>query len=477
MEKQQKFAKYYHLTASYKPKLTFKRNFSLWFQITKGVFKKYIARVLLAVFLLVLVGLVIKFLVPKLPVFENNLVIGVVGEYTQDNLPQALTQLYSSGLTKIQSDGQIAPSLANWKTADGKKFTFILRDNISWHDGKEIKTSDLEFVNLPAEVNVIDEKNIEFILSDAFSPYPASLAKPAFRKNSKVGTGPYKISKLTKNGETLRQIALTPVKNNLPQILINFFPNSHLAVQAFKAGQIGLLFNLPKLNSLENWKGAQILQTFDSTKLVAIFYNTKDELLKNDKVRKALDLSIKREVFKTSVSTSLPPNSWVKAENDIEFDLQKAEKLLKETNIQDSKITVLTPSTFKPVILEIAANWEKLGIRVEIVEIDKIPQDFQAAIFGLEIPADPDQYIFWHSTQSQKLTRIEDPKLDKLLEDGRKALELTERRKIYQEFSKELQSLTPASFLFFQDKYIVINKNSEEQLVKIKQYFPEFPQN
>lgn len=456
--------------------LTLATNLRFWAGFFKSIWSKYKLRALFILSVLLAVIFLIKTLVPNLPVFEDNLTVGVIGEYTESNLPQPLSRLYSAGLTKIEKDGQIVADLAqNWTTVDGKRFVFNLKDNLLWQDNKKLTVADLQFLSPNVQVNVVNDQTLEFILADTFSPFPQTLAKPVFRKDSQVGTGPYKIGNLVKNGQTSRQITLIPKDRKLPQVTIRFFPNSTTATMAFKTGQISVLFNLMRLNGLENWKGVDIIQSLDSDRLVAVFYNTKDELLSNAKVRHALDLSIDRSKFKNPTAGPYPPTSWVYLETKSVFDTEKAAKLVAEEKVTGAKIKILTPAIFESLAQDVAYNWKKIGLEVELEKIDKIPDNFQVAIFGLEVPADPDQYIFWHSTQSQTLTKIEDPKLDKLLEDGRKQLTMEERKETYQQLQKELKQLVPASFLFAADRYIVINRNSQNKLDKIRKYLPDFP--
>ena len=50
----------------------------------------------------------------------------------------------------------------------------------------------------------------------------------------------------------------------------------------------------------------------------------------------------------------------------------------------------------------------------------------------LKVPIDPDQYYFWHSTQTQSnIGNYNNVKVDKLLEDGRSTVDIEEREKIY----------------------------------------------
>ena len=73
--------------------------------------------------------------------------IGVVGEFSPSNLPLTIQKQISLGLTDISQDGTATPSLANtWQATDsGRVFTFHLRDDLIWHDGKKVEAKDINY--------------------------------------------------------------------------------------------------------------------------------------------------------------------------------------------------------------------------------------------------------------------------------------------------------------------------------------------
>jgi peptide/nickel transport system substrate-binding protein len=79
------------------------------------------------------------------------------------------------------------------------------------------------------------------------------------------------------------------------------------------------------------------------------------------------------------------------------------------------------------------------------------------AIF--DTPEDPDQYSIWHSTQkATNITHYENPRIDKLLEDGRSQINTEERKKTYLDFQRFLVEDAPAAFLFYPDTYSISRK-------------------
>jgi peptide/nickel transport system substrate-binding protein len=53
------------------------------------------------------------------------------------------------------------------------------------------------------------------------------------------------------------------------------------------------------------------------------------------------------------------------------------------------------------------------------------------------------------------ITRYKNLRIDKLLEDGRKTVNINERKKIYADFQRFLLDDMPASFLYFPYEYTV----------------------
>ena len=111
------------------------------------------------------------------------------------------------------------------------------------------------------------------------------------------------------------------------------------------------------------------------------------------------------------------------------------------------------PSSMMSVAEEIKKDWQQLGIETEIKLILSSEEEFEALLVTQQIPQDPDQYLLWHSTQTTNLSQYKSPKLDKLLEDGRKTFDQEERKEIYLDFQRFLVEDSPAIFLFHPTVY------------------------
>ena len=136
--------------------------------------------------------------------------------------------LIFNGLTSHDDKGQVVPALAeSWDYDDGTNtYTFHLRKNVKWHDGKPFTAKDVKFTieaimnpdneseNAPnfedvKEIKIIDDNTVAFTLSEpnvAFLDYMTMAILPEHLLNGKnmqedaffrnpIGTGPYKLDK------------------------------------------------------------------------------------------------------------------------------------------------------------------------------------------------------------------------------------------------------------------------------------------
>ncbi len=102
---------------------------------------------------------------------------------------------------------------------------------------------------------------------------------------------------------------------------------------------------------------------------------------------------------------------------------------------------------------------KKVGLNVNLKIVSQLPDNFDFFMAYLKIPQDPDQYYFWHSTQTNSnLGGYKNMKVDLLLEKGRSTLNLEERKKYYLDFQKALQDDPPALFLYFPYVYEIKRK-------------------
>ncbi len=239
------------------------------------------------------------------------------------------------------------------------------------------------------------------------------------------------------------------------------------ALLALKLGQIdGLneLLTKPKESEWSNMNSSEIQRT---DMYVAVFYNTSNALLADKSFRQGLSYAISDKEFgQLRALSSFNPKSWAynKTVKGYEYSEARAKDLISKATPEDGSLTIELSTT--PELLFIAESikrdWDKVGVNAEIKVVSAPQSSFQAMIRTMSIPPDPDQYIYWHSTQSTNFTNLQNAKTDKLLEDGRQILKNEERKLIYHDFQRFLIEEAPATFLYHPTTYTLLRKSKSE---------------
>lgn len=393
---------------------------------------------------------------------SDHQIIGLVGSYTPTSLPLFLQRLISSGLTDIDESGEVVPALAtSWTVSpDGKVYTFTLRDDLYWHDKTKFTAHDLNY-NL-RDVEFVPTKDTEMVikLRDAFSPLPSFLSKPLF-KQGLVGLGSYRISGIRLKGDTVMYLKLTPLPPDLPNIEVKFYPTESLAKIAFQLGEVNVLDEISDPAPFtEANPHVFIKPVVNFQRYVGIFFNLNDPLLKEKDIRQAL-IYVLEKPEKNRVATPLSSKSWAYTNQVKQYDqdIDMAQKLIGALSSDSARLTLSTNTHLLDTAQKIADSWNAVGVTTEVKVESGLPENYQALLVIQEIPLDPDQYPLWHSTQTQtNIAHYANPKIDKLLEDGRKERDQEKREKIYFDFQRYLVDDAPAAFLYHSTTYTISRK-------------------
>lgn len=426
---------------------------------------RYIIRLLLAflrrfkgLFLLgIIIGILIflsfRLISPKIYGGKTS-VIGITGRYHIDNLPKNLLDKIGDGLTKVNEKGEIEPNLAkSWETSDkGKTWIFQLDNNIKWQDGKILESSDIKYNFSDVSIEYSDKSTIKFILKDEFSPFPVVVSQNAFRKGL-LGTGDWKVEKITLSGGLVQNIRLINSKNETE--IYKFYPSEERTKLALKLGQVDIIENIFNPQTFENWKNIEVKNIPDNHKIATVFFNTEDKYFSDKTFRQALNYAINRDKFIGLRAISpIAQDSWAynPQVKRYYYDQEKAKEMIEEFPKElkdDMKIRLVSTPALLTVAESIVQDWKDVGVDAFVLVSSVVPNDFQAFLAIYDIPDDPDQYYMWHSTQTgTNISKYKSPRIDKLLEDGRSELDLEERRKIYIDFQRFLVEDSPSAFLY-----------------------------
>jgi peptide/nickel transport system substrate-binding protein len=411
---------------------------------------------------------------------KGELKEGMVGTHEERDLPIAVLNLISKPLIRVDKTGSPSAELAEgWEVnPEATVYKVKIKPGLSWSDGKPIKAGDI-YLSIPdVEINVVDEQTLEFKLAETFSPFTTLLSKPVLRKAPTdygfelVGVGPYSVSSVKKDGPFVKKLDLIPVQETEPEVDITFYPNEKIAKAALKLGEVQVLLGATESEDL-NFNNLAKKEFTNYTQLVTIFLNTEDPLLSDENLRIALAFGAPEIPGYEVAKTSLSPYSWAfndKNARDYLANQDKAEEYLKKVQKgKDETITLTSTSSLAGIGEKVVESWNNLGLKTVSRAESGIPQNFQALLITQNIPADPDQYSLWHSTQkgSTNISRVASPRIDKDLEDGRKITDPEKRKEKYQDFQKILLDEAPAIFLYFPKYEVLYMKKVESDLNKV----------
>ncbi|MBI4608232.1 MAG: peptide-binding protein [Candidatus Rokubacteria bacterium] len=224
-------------------------------------------------------------------------------------------------------------------------------------------------------------------------------------------------------------------------------------------------------------------------------YNLRHPLFRDRRVRQAISYAIDQQELIQGVLLGLGqsatgpyrPGTWAYNPHVQRYphDPERARALLREAGWRDTDGDGILDWDGRPFAFTILTNqgnesraktaeliqWRlrKVGIAVKIrtVEwaafvnefLDK--RRFEAVVLGWRTGQDPDLYNVWHSSKTgpKQLNFIgfRHPEVDRLLEQGRRTLDRTERKRSYDAFQAILAEEQPYTFLYVPDALTIVH--------------------
>jgi peptide/nickel transport system substrate-binding protein len=423
------------------------------------------------------------------------------------NLTNDLASEYS-----ISEDGKIYTVKlrhdASWHdgqplTADDVVFTI-----------RSIQTADYGSPLLPAfqgvQVEKTDDYTVTFTLKQPYAPFLSSLtvgivphhvwenippknAALAEQMLKPVGTGPFKFAEIATRRKTGEITTFRLERNEgyfgqrpyIDQIIFYFYPTHEEALQALLAGKADGVGFLPlSLADRVKAKKSIILERLLLPQYFGLFFNQgKNEALTDAGVRSALNLATDREkIIQEALGGEAKPLSVPITSGFFHFDSlptsnydpEKAKQNLDDAGWKvsddgirtknDKKLSFKISTTDWPEYVKTAEivqqSWRDIGVDLQIEHFGAGtiqqtvvgPREYEILLYGEILPAQPDPYPFWHSTQTRapglNLALFKDAKSDKLLEEARQTSDINARQEKYTEFISRILDVHPAIILY-----------------------------
>jgi peptide/nickel transport system substrate-binding protein len=320
-----------------------------------------------------------------------------------------------------------------------------------------------------------------------------------------IGSGPYAIKQINKlpSGK-VEQITLNANPNyyqgrpKIDELVIKFYDNDDDILNAFHSREIQGFGFVPLGSNLYLDKiqpQARVI-TVPLPQYQVVFFNLNNPTLADQNVRQALSLATDRQqiidqVFKGNALLPVSPFVFNNPQNPAAIsttvNLNQAKSLLDasgwtvdpKSGLRANKkgavfqITISTNDTLvnSNAAETLAGQWRQLGIKVNlnVLPAQQLngtvikPRAFDVLLFPQKFGADPDPFLFWHSSQIKdpgvNLTGFADPNVDKLIINARATTDKAARTADYQQFNSIIMSKFPIIFLD-QTEYVYAVDNS-----------------
>ncbi|HEX7065782.1 MAG TPA: peptide-binding protein [Bacillales bacterium] len=332
----------------------------------------------------------------KKPQYGGNIVVASTGSptlfnpyYSEDTASGDIGGFMYNSLVTIDKEFNPVPDLAkSWeKSDDGLTWTFHLREDVKWHDGKPFTAEDVVFsYNIPRSkeytgprassfeiiksIKAPDKYTVKIQLSEPYAPFLidtcsygilpkhilgdtpiAKMGKVDFNTKNPIGTGPYKFVEW-KDGQYVKLKANEDYYAGKPYIntiTYKIIPDANSILAQFKAGQVDYIGVQPQ--DIETVQAMVKQGKAETQKTVALSYtymgyNLRLPMFQDKKVRQALTMAIDRKKLVKAVLNGQgtvanapgSPLSW--AYNDdvptFPYNPEKAKKLLSEAGWKDT---------------------------------------------------------------------------------------------------------------------------------------------
>ncbi|MBP9817759.1 hypothetical protein KBC75_03350 [Candidatus Shapirobacteria bacterium] len=391
--------------------------------------------------------------------FTNQKTIGLEGLYTINTLPLEITQLISYGLTTTNNNSHITPSsiVKSVEVSENNLvYTFTINDNFYWHDDQKLTSYDINLRINGIKTEPKNKNTLVVTLDNNYSPLFNILTRPLFLGKSLIGLGEYQVINSTYQDGFFKTLTIQSSKT-YQKISYHFYPNENDINNAYKLGEVDEIQTTALASEFSAWPKTKINPEITTNSYIAIFLNT--EKINNKQARQALAYATPKTDDKNERCLGpISPSSWAYNSQikEYNFNITRAKELFDKNRIEKINLLV-TDRKLLPIAEQVKESWsQNLKINVTVTSNSNSLDNSDAILTFAPIPSDPDQYFFWHSTQTKtNLSQLNNSRIDKLLEEGRRVYDQQERRDIYLDFQRFLLEESPAIFLKFPTTYFI----------------------
>lgn len=331
------------------------------------------------------------------------------------------------------SNEAVQPMLAESfeQSEDGKTLTFVLREGVYFHNGKEMKAGDVvaSMNNWlknsssgkafdEAVFEEIDEYTVQITLDNPLSTalvslsrvhnYPAIMPEEVINEAGEegikeyIGTGPFKYEewrqdqylKLVKNEDYQSRSepadGLAGKKEALvDELYFHFVSDTFTRVAGLQSGEYDLIHSIPadSVNQIEDEPNSSTIIELSGS--LNVHFNKKNSIFKDLKMREIVEMALDKEAILTATYAdekfyemnhnfmmkyqTQQWNSSIGEEEYMGWDAEKAKKMLEESDYDGEQLTLLTtrdyPDQYEASIV-VQRQLEEIGMNIDLAVYD-----------------------------------------------------------------------------------------------------------
>ena len=343
----------------------------------------------------------------EVPAFGGSFTEGLIGSprfinpiLAISDTDKDLTSLIYSGLLKVSKDGSFEPDLASSYeiSSDGTIYSFKIKDNAFFHDGKEVTADDVIFtinkvldlvIKSPKKANwdgvlveKINHKEIKFTLGKPYIPFLFALTlgilpKHIWEKASSeefpfsefninpVGSGPYKVDKISRNSGGIPTTIIlsswgkyTLGRPKIQSITFKFFQNETDLMKAYGDKSVENATGLSPIDAKKISANRAIINNISLPRVFGVFLNQNvAPVFLNKETREALDQATPKKRIVDEVLYGFgrvlngPTPSYIEEDSQANGDIEAAKASLLAAGWKENADGILEKKIKKETIL------------------------------------------------------------------------------------------------------------------------------
>lgn len=440
---------------------------------------------------------------------------------------QVTCQIFDTLVQVNPETGELEPQIAeSWEQTDELTYVFKIREGVKFHDGSELTTADVKFsldraINSAAVSYIVDfiesvtdngDGTVTVKTKAPYGPALRNLAIPfaaivpkalveADEANfilNPVGSGPYQFVEW-KQGDHITMKAFDDYyagKAATENLIMKVVPETAQRSIALETGEVDLAYGLsvndiPKIEDNPDL----VANVISSLSCTYISCNLNKAPFDNPKVREALSIAIDRQAIVDTINSGVGQPADAIIAPDVfgyystgvpEYNPERAKQLLAEAGYPDGFSTSLWVNENQSrieICQAVMAMLMDVGIQCTLETMEfgayisrSSAGEHELACFGWTTSSGDADYTYYsleHSSQQGapgNRSFINDPEVDKLIEDARASTDEATRKELYKELAIKLAEYNNNLPILYTAVNVGANKNVEGFIMDVNEY-------